>query len=62
MLRTVRTRLDLDISGRTNMVFSLAVAQGVQLESETLAFVLDGAAAGVPRTRRLPTAPGSSSS
>ena len=44
MLRTVRTRLDLDISGRTNMVFSLAVAQGARLESETLSFVLDGTA------------------
>ena len=42
MLRTVTTRLELAISGRTNMVFSLAAAQGSHVTSETLSFVLDG--------------------
>jgi transglutaminase-like putative cysteine protease len=42
MLRTATTRLELDISGTTNMVFSLAVAQGSHVTSETLSFVLDG--------------------
>lgn len=42
MLRTVTTRLELQIQGRTNMVFSLAAAQGSQLTSERLSFVLDG--------------------
>jgi transglutaminase-like putative cysteine protease len=41
MLRTVNTHLELDISGRTNMVFSLAVAQGSHVTSESLSFVLD---------------------
>lgn len=42
MLRTVRTHLELELSGRTNLVFSLAVAQGATLASESLSFVLDG--------------------
>jgi transglutaminase-like putative cysteine protease len=42
MLRTVTSRLELDISGRTNMVFSMAAAQGSHVTSETLSFVLDG--------------------
>lgn len=42
MLRTVTARLDLSISGRTNMVFSLVAAHGADLTSESLSFVLDG--------------------
>ncbi len=42
MLRDVSARLELDISGRTNMVFSIAVAQGVPVDSEHLSFALDG--------------------
>ena len=42
MLRNVSAHLELDISGRTNMVLSLAVAQGNLLGSETLELVLDG--------------------
>jgi transglutaminase-like putative cysteine protease len=42
MLRNVSAHLELDISGRTNMVLSLAVAQGNLLGSETLSLVLDG--------------------
>lgn len=42
MQRTVSAHLDLNIQGRTNMVFSLAVAQGAELASESLTFVLDG--------------------
>lgn len=42
MLRTVTSRLELDISGSTNMVFSIAAAQGSHVTSETLSFVLDG--------------------
>jgi transglutaminase-like putative cysteine protease len=42
MQRTVTTDLELDISGRTEMVFSIAVAKGAYLASESLSFVLDG--------------------
>lgn len=42
MLRTVSAHLELDISGRTNMVLSLAVAHGNPIESESLSMVLDG--------------------
>lgn len=42
MLRDVSARLELDISGRTNMVFSIAAAEGVPLESEHLSLRLDG--------------------
>jgi transglutaminase-like putative cysteine protease len=42
MLRTVAAHLELDISGRTNMVFSLAVAQGADLTAERLDIRLDG--------------------
>ena len=42
MLRTVSAHMELDISGRTDMVFSLAVAQGVELGSEQLLLTLDG--------------------
>lgn len=44
MLRTVTARLDLAIEGRTNMVFSIAAAQGSHVTSEQLSFVLDGRA------------------
>ena len=44
MLRTVTSRLELSIKGRTNMVFSLAVAQASNLTSESLWFLLDGEA------------------
>jgi transglutaminase-like putative cysteine protease len=42
MRRTVRTRLVLDIAGRTNTVFSIAAAGGAALETERLSFELDG--------------------
>ncbi|MEY2848229.1 MAG: hypothetical protein RI885_894 [Actinomycetota bacterium] len=42
MLRHVSAHLELEISGRTNMVLSLAVAQGNTLGSEDLAISLDG--------------------
>jgi transglutaminase-like putative cysteine protease len=42
MLRTVTTRLELAIDGRTNMVFSLAAARTSLFNSETLTFTLDG--------------------
>lgn len=42
MLRTVTSRLELAIQGRTNMVFSVAAAQGSHVTSETLSFLLDG--------------------
>ena len=42
MLRTVTNHLELDIKGTTNMVFSIAAAQGSAVTSETLSFVLDG--------------------
>jgi len=44
MQRTVSTRLELAIEGRTNMVFSLAAARPQYFASEKLSFVLDGAA------------------
>ncbi len=44
MLRTVTSRLELSIKGRTNMVFSLAVAQASNVTSESLWFLLDGEA------------------
>jgi transglutaminase-like putative cysteine protease len=43
MIRNVAARLELDIAGRTNMVLSLAVAQGALLTSERLDIRLDGA-------------------
>lgn len=46
MLRTVTSHLELNISGRTNMVFSISAAHGTAVTSETLSFVLDG----VPQT------------
>jgi transglutaminase-like putative cysteine protease len=42
MLRNVSAHLELAISGRTNMVLSLAVAQGNLLGSERLDLLLDG--------------------
>jgi transglutaminase-like putative cysteine protease len=42
MLRTVSAHLELDISGRTNMVFSVAVAANNNLNSESIGFSLDG--------------------
>jgi transglutaminase-like putative cysteine protease len=42
MQRTLTSRLELDISGETNMVFSIAAAQGSHVTSETLTFLLDG--------------------
>ncbi len=42
MLRTVSSHLELTISGTTNMVFSLAASSVASLQSEELAFVLDG--------------------
>ncbi len=42
MLRNVSAHLEIDLSGRTSMVFSIAVAQANLLDSETLDIVLDG--------------------
>jgi transglutaminase-like putative cysteine protease len=42
MQRTVTTHLELDIAGRTELVFSLAIAKESNLTSENLTFVLDG--------------------
>ena len=42
MQRTVTSRLELAIDGRTNMVFSLAAAQGAALASESLTLTLNG--------------------
>ncbi len=42
MLRNVTARLELDIAGRTNMVLSLAVAEGATLLSERLDIRLEG--------------------
>jgi transglutaminase-like putative cysteine protease len=42
MQRTVTTHLDLQIAGRTELVFSLAVAKEATVTSEQLSFVLDG--------------------
>jgi transglutaminase-like putative cysteine protease len=42
MLRTVTTRMELKLDGRTNMVFSLAAAMGASFNKEQLSFVLDG--------------------
>lgn len=42
MQRTVTSRLELELSGEIDMVFSIAVAQGSHVTSETLSFVLDG--------------------
>ncbi|MGV8882171.1 MAG: transglutaminase-like domain-containing protein [Rhodoglobus sp.] len=44
MQRTVNSRLELDIKGTTNMVFSIAAAHGSHVTSETLTFELDGEA------------------
>jgi transglutaminase-like putative cysteine protease len=43
MLRNVAARLELDISGRTDMVLSLAAAEGAAFMSEKLEISLDGA-------------------
>lgn len=42
MQRNVTAHLELEIRGRTNMIFSVAVAQNNLLGSESLNFVLDG--------------------
>ena len=42
MLRTVSTHLELGLSGPSKLVFSLAAAQGLPLQSETLAISVDG--------------------
>ncbi len=42
MLRNVSAHLELDLSGRTDMVLSIAVAQSARIDSETLAIALDG--------------------
>ena len=44
MQRTVSTRLELAIEGRTNMVFSLAAARPQYFAAESLSFELDGKA------------------
>lgn len=42
MQRTVTSTLDLDVSGRSDMIFSVAVATSASLAEETLDFTLDG--------------------
>ena len=42
MLRNVSTHLELDLSGRTDMVLSIAVAQGAPVASERLDIMLNG--------------------
>jgi transglutaminase-like putative cysteine protease len=42
MLRTVSAHLELDISGRTDMVFSIAVSGNSQLAREDLSITLNG--------------------
>ncbi|HEY8913537.1 transglutaminase family protein [Lacisediminihabitans sp.] len=42
MLRNVSARLELDISGRADLVLSLAVAHGAELSSERLSIALNG--------------------
>ncbi len=42
MLRNVSAHLEIDLSGRTSLVLSVAVAQANLLDSETLDIVLDG--------------------
>jgi transglutaminase-like putative cysteine protease len=42
MLRTVTSALDLSLSGPVRLVFSVAVAHGAPLQSETLTFTQDG--------------------
>jgi transglutaminase-like putative cysteine protease len=42
MQRTVTSTLDLDVSGRSDMIFSVAVADTANIVEETLSFVLDG--------------------
>lgn len=44
MKRSVRTRLELDVAGRTNMVFSIAAASGTRFDAERLDIRLDGIA------------------
>lgn len=42
MQRTVTSRLELNISGRTDMIFSIAVATTSAIMAESLSFSLDG--------------------
>src|SRR5471032_2036818 len=42
MMRTVNVHLELALSGRTNMVFSMTPAIGATIATEKLDFVLDG--------------------
>jgi transglutaminase-like putative cysteine protease len=42
MQRTVSTRMELQIAGTSEMVFSMAVAKESTLESENISFLLDG--------------------
>ena len=42
MLRTVSSHQELDLRGRTEMVFSIAVAATWATASESIDFVLDG--------------------
>ncbi len=43
MKRTVTSQLDLGLTGSSRLVFSVAVAQGAPLESETMSILVDGA-------------------
>ena len=42
MQRTVSSRMELDLAGRTDMVFSIAAASSAEFASESISFVLDG--------------------
>lgn len=42
MLRTVTSHLDLGLSGPARLIFSIAVAQGAPIQTETLSMVVDG--------------------
>ena len=44
MQRTVSTRMDIEIKGLSEMVFSMAVARESEIQTESLSFVLDGSA------------------
>jgi transglutaminase-like putative cysteine protease len=44
MQRTIAVQLDLDIRGHTNLVFSIAAAEGYERVDETLEFLLNGTA------------------
>ena len=42
MQRTVSNRMEIELAGPSEMVFSMAVASESDLASETISFLLDG--------------------